>query len=314
MTDFNYDKSLHLKDLIPDSEIEDIDVWVKKYPGNRKRPPIMPTLKIVQEYNGNYLTTEMMQAVAEYLDVPHVAVYEVATFYSMFNLKKMGKHVLSVCTNISCSLRGSDKVVKHLEDRLNIKLGETTEDGLFSIKEVECMAACGGAPMLEVDKIYHENLTPEKIDQILSNIASTQLSESKTDIENKDQEKIKKKPKSRTKKEIVPEPILHLTPSHAPTKLTEKNIEQELESFEKEIEQDFQKSQIQASVKKTVAKKIQIKKPLQEPTKSEQVIDEQPAKKKKIESQKKNNKEAKPDKNKMYSLEQVMLRSSDNGE
>jgi len=175
MTDLSYDKSLHLKELIPQSEIDEIDVWIKKYPAERKRPPIMPALKVVQEHNGNYLTTEMMQAVAEYLDVPHVAVYEVATFYSMFNLDKMGKHVLSVCTNLSCSLRGSAKVVEHLQNRLNIKLGETTKDGLFSLKEVECMAACGGAPMLEVDKIYHENLTEEKIDQILSDIAAKEL-------------------------------------------------------------------------------------------------------------------------------------------
>ena len=175
MTDLNYDKSLHLKELIPQSAIDEIEVWIKKYPAERKRPPIMPALKVVQEHNGNYLTTEMMQAVAEYLDVPHVAVYEVASFYTMFNLNKMGKHVLSVCTNISCSLRGSQKVVEHLQNRLNIKLGETTQDGLFSLKEVECMAACGGAPMLEVDKVYHENLTEEKIDQILSDIAAQDM-------------------------------------------------------------------------------------------------------------------------------------------
>jgi NADH-quinone oxidoreductase subunit E len=175
MTDLNYDKSLHLKELIPQSAIDEIEQWILKYPAERKRPPIMPALKVVQEHNGNYLTTEMMQAVAEYLDVPHVAVYEVATFYTMFNLNEMGKHVLSVCTNISCSLRGSDKVVEHLQNRLNIKMGETTQDGLFTIKEVECMAACGGAPMLEVDKIYHENLTEEKLDKILSDIAAQHM-------------------------------------------------------------------------------------------------------------------------------------------
>lgn len=175
MTDLNYDKSLHLRELIPQERIDEIEIWIKKYPAERKRPPIMPALKVVQEHNGNYLTTEMMQAVAEYLDVPHVAVYEVATFYSMFHLEKMGKHVLSVCTSLSCSLRGSKRVVDHLQNRLNIKLGESTKDGLFTIKEVECMAACGGAPMLEVDKVYHENLTEEKIDQLLSDIAAKEL-------------------------------------------------------------------------------------------------------------------------------------------
>jgi len=319
MTDFNYDKSLHLKDLIPDSEIKDIDIWIKKYPGNRKRPPIMPTLKIVQEYNGNYLTTDMMQAVAEYLDVPHVAVYEVATFYSMFNLNKMGKHVLSVCTNISCSLRGSEKVVKHLEDRLNIKLGETTEDGLFSIKEVECMAACGGAPMLEVDKVYHENLTPEKIDKILSGIASTNLasvnlSDSKTieNVETKTTEdsskeevleikiKEKKKTQRKKKKEIKPEPILHLTPVKQPVKKTAVNIEKELDSIEKEIVKEMQVSSKEGSKKETKKKMETVKK------KADKKIDNS--------AEKQEDKPAEKDEKKMSSLERAMLRSSDNGE
>ncbi|TQV87832.1 NADH-quinone oxidoreductase subunit NuoE [Aliikangiella coralliicola] len=177
MTDFNYDQTRHLKKLIPAEEITAIDNWIKKYPPERKRPPIIAALKVVQDHNGNYLTEEMMQAVAEYLDVPHVAVYEVATFYSMFHLDKVGRHVISVCNNISCSLRGADKVIEHLQNRLNIKVGETTEDGLYTIKTVECMAACGGAPMLEVDKVYHENLTEEKIDQILSDIAAVELTQ-----------------------------------------------------------------------------------------------------------------------------------------
>ncbi|WP_444997116.1 NADH-quinone oxidoreductase subunit NuoE family protein [Aliikangiella sp. IMCC44359] len=175
MTDLNYDNKLHLKNIVPPEAIEEVDIWIKKYPPERKRPPIMAALKVVQEHNGNYLTEEMMQAVAEYLDVPHVAVYEVATFYSMFHLDKVGKYVISVCNNISCSLRGADKVIQHLQNRLNIKVGETTDDELYTIKTVECMAACGGAPMLEVNKTYHENLTEEKIDQILSDIATIEL-------------------------------------------------------------------------------------------------------------------------------------------
>jgi len=196
MTDLSYDKSIHLKELVPQSAIDEIEVWIKKYPPERKRPPIMPALKVVQEHNGNYLSTEMMQAVAEYLDVPHIAVYEVATFYTMFNLDKMGKHVLSVCTNISCSLRGSNKVIEHLESRLNIKLGETTKDGLFTIKEVECMAACGGAPMLEVNKVYHENLTSEKIDQILSDIASIDIKKTKSGTKQETEKESLKETKS----------------------------------------------------------------------------------------------------------------------
>lgn len=186
MTDFNYDQTLHLKQLLPDSAVAEIDNWIKKYPQDRKRPPIIAALKVVQEYHGNYLTDELMQAVAEYLDVPHIAVYEVATFYSMFHLSPVGKHVISVCNNISCSLRGADKVIAHLQNRLNIKLGETTPDGVFTIKTVECMAACGGAPMLEVDKVYHENLTEEKIDQILSDISAFELNKNQISGEAKD--------------------------------------------------------------------------------------------------------------------------------
>lgn len=175
MTDLNYDQTLHLRNLLSPQAIEEIERWKLKYPVDRKRPPIIAALQIVQEHNGSYLTEELMQAVAEYLDVPHVAVYEVATFYSMFHLDKMGRHVISVCNNISCSLRGANKVIEHLQNRLNIKVGETTSDGLYTIKTVECLAACGGAPMLEVDKKYHENLTEEKIDQILSDIAALEL-------------------------------------------------------------------------------------------------------------------------------------------
>jgi len=186
MTDFNYDQTLHLKNLLEPDAIAEIDGWIAKYPPERKRPPIIAALKVVQEYNGNYLTEELMQAVAEYLDVPHIAVYEVATFYSMFHLDKVGRHVISVCNNISCSLRGADKVIDHLQNRLNIKVGETTSDGLYTIKTVECMAACGGAPMLEVDKVYHENLTEEKIDQILSDIASVDLNTNEAEKTNEE--------------------------------------------------------------------------------------------------------------------------------
>ena len=175
MTNLNYDQTRHLKQLLPVEAINEIDHWRTKYPAERKRPPIIAALKVVQDHHGNYLTEELMQAVAEYLDVPHVAVYEVATFYTMFHLNKVGKYVISVCNNISCSLRGADKVIEHLQNRLNIKVGQTTDDGLYTIKTVECMAACGGAPMLEVNKQYHENLTEEKIDQILSEIAAIEL-------------------------------------------------------------------------------------------------------------------------------------------
>lgn len=174
MTDLNYDQTFSLKQLLPENAIKEIDHWISKYPVERKRPPIIAALKIVQEHHDNHLTEKHMQAVAEYLGVPNVAVYEVATFYTMFHLNKAGKFVFSVCNNISCSLRGANKVIQHLENRLNIQVGETTADGLYTLQTVECLAACGGAPMLEVNQQYHENLTEEKIDQILSELNELQ--------------------------------------------------------------------------------------------------------------------------------------------
>jgi len=112
-----------------------------------------------------------MDVVAEYLDMPAIAVYEVGSFYSMLETEKCGRHSISVCTNISCMLNGSGEIMQHIENRLGIKEGESTADGRYHIKqEEECLAACCGAPMMMVDHIYHENLTPEKVDEILDKL------------------------------------------------------------------------------------------------------------------------------------------------
>jgi NADH-quinone oxidoreductase subunit E len=109
--------------------------------------------------------------VADYLDLAPIAVYEVASFYSMYELKPVGRHTIAVCDNISCLLRGGDKIVAHIENKLNIRRGESTPDGKFYLKmEEECLAACCGAPMMQVDHVYYENLTPEKVDEILDNL------------------------------------------------------------------------------------------------------------------------------------------------
>ncbi|RDX35366.1 NAD(P)H-dependent oxidoreductase subunit E [Kangiella sp. HD9-110m-PIT-SAG06] len=155
-----------LQDLLSGKGIEQVDVWVGKYPEERKRAAIIPIMSIVQEEYG-YLTQELMDAVADYLTCPKIAAYEVATFYSMFRLKKAGKYVISLCTNVSCMLAGSGDIQKWFKDELGIEPGETTEDGVFTLKEVECMAACGGAPMLEVDKKYHENLDVDKVANLI---------------------------------------------------------------------------------------------------------------------------------------------------
>jgi len=146
--------------------IQHIDEWVAKYPADEKQSAVMEALMVVQSENG-YLTPAAMDAVAQYLEMPAISVYEVATFYSMYELKPVGRHSVNVCTNISCLLRDSAAVVDHLESKLGIKMGETTPDGRFTLRSVECLGACVNAPMMQVDKDYHENLTPDKIDAAL---------------------------------------------------------------------------------------------------------------------------------------------------
>lgn len=146
--------------------MEEIDHWIAKYPAHEKQSAVMRALMVVQEEHG-YLTPELMDAVAEYLDMPAIAVYEVSTFYTMYEHKPIGRHLINVCTNISCKLCGSSSVVNHLEKKLGIKLGETTSDGKYTLRSVECLGACVNAPMMQVDKDYHENLTTDKIDQVL---------------------------------------------------------------------------------------------------------------------------------------------------
>jgi NADH-quinone oxidoreductase subunit E len=150
---------------------EEIDHWLAKFPPDRRRSAVIAALHAVQHENQGYLTAELMNAVADYIGLPPIQVYEVATFYSMFETKPVGRHSISVCTNISCMLRGAEDIVAHVERKLGIKTGESTPDGKFYLKrEEECLAACCGAPMMMVDHVYHENLTPEKVDEALDEL------------------------------------------------------------------------------------------------------------------------------------------------
>jgi NADH-quinone oxidoreductase subunit E len=150
---------------------EEIDHWLAKFPPDRKRSAVISALHAVQHENQGYLTTELMDSVAEYLGLPNILVYEVASFYSMFETKPVGRHHVSVCTNISCMLRGSQEIVDHVEKKLGIKTGESTPDGrIFLKREEECLAACCGAPMMMVDHVYHENLTPQIVDKVLDEL------------------------------------------------------------------------------------------------------------------------------------------------
>lgn len=149
---------------------EEIDGWVAKFPEGRQRSAVIAALHAVQHEQG-YLTMELMDAVAEHLGLPPIQVYEVGSFYSMFETRPVGRHHISVCTNISCMLRGADEIVAHIERRLGIKTGDSTPDGKFYLKrEEECLAACVGAPMMMVDHCYYENLTPEKVDEVLDSL------------------------------------------------------------------------------------------------------------------------------------------------
>ena len=147
-----------------------IDHWISKFPENQKQSAVLPVLMLVQEQNGGWLSDELMKEVADYLSMPYIAVYEVAAFYSMYDLKPVGKYKIAVCTNVSCMLSGCDKIVNHLKNKLKINFNETTSDGKFTLKEVECLGACANAPVIYMDHQYHENLTPEKVDKILDKI------------------------------------------------------------------------------------------------------------------------------------------------
>lgn len=157
--------------ILSDHTRAEIDAWLQKYPADKKRSAVLAALREAQHQNQGYLTTELMDAVADYLALPKIQVYEVASFYSMFETRPVARHNVAICTNISCMLMGSDSIVDYVEKKLGCKIGESTEDGRIYLKrEEECLAACAAGPMMQVDHVYHEKLTPEKIDEILDNL------------------------------------------------------------------------------------------------------------------------------------------------
>ncbi len=168
MTTQNKRKSDRLSEALQ----REIDGWLERYPEDQRQSAVLGALRAVQHHDPqHHLSVEMMDAVADYIGMPEIAVYEVASFYSMFNLEPVGRHEISVCNNISCMLRGADEIIAHLEKRLGIRLGESTPDGKFFLKkEEECLAGCCGAPMMQVNHVYHEHLTIEKVDEILDQL------------------------------------------------------------------------------------------------------------------------------------------------
>jgi len=157
--------------LLSEHTRSEIDHWVAKFPPGRQRSACIAALRAAQEQNQGHLTKALMDAVADYLALPPIQVYEVAGFYSMFELHPCGRHHVSICTNISCMLNGAESLVAHAERKLGIKTGESTADGRIFLKEEhECLAACTGAPMMMVDHVFHEHLTPERLELILDEL------------------------------------------------------------------------------------------------------------------------------------------------
>ena len=158
--------------IFDDKVVQDkIDEITKKFPINQPKSSIIESLLILQEKNNGYVSESIMKELSDYLKVELIDVMEVATFYSMINTKPVGKNVISVCNNVSCMLNGSDEIIEHIEKKLKIKIGMSTPDKRFYLKdEVECLAACTGAPMMQVNHVNHENLTIEKVDKILDKI------------------------------------------------------------------------------------------------------------------------------------------------
>ena len=159
------------KSLLNADTLAKIDHWVAKFPPEKKRSALIQALLAAQDQNGGWVNKDMIEAVADYLGMPPVWAYEVVSFYSMFERKPVGKHKVNICTNISCWLNGAEDLVSYVENKLGIKMGETTADNRITlIIEEECLAACCGAPMMVVDGHYHENLDSDKLDQILDGL------------------------------------------------------------------------------------------------------------------------------------------------
>src|SRR6476659_62394 len=154
------------------TQMAEFNRLVARYPEGKQKSALLPVLHLAQESFGGWLSTETMDYVASLLKLQPIEVYEVATFYSMYNLKPVGKYMFEVCQTGPCMLNGSDDIINYIYDRLGIKPGETTADGMFTLKTVECLGACGYAPMLQLGKNYREHLTKDKVDEIIAECRS----------------------------------------------------------------------------------------------------------------------------------------------
>jgi len=156
-----------------ENDLAKVQEIVAHYPDGKQKSALLPVLHLAQDTFGGWLSSETMDYVASLLQIEPIEVYEVATFYSMYHLKPVGKYVFEVCQTGPCMLRGSDDIIQYITQTLGIRAGETTEDGLFTLKTVECLGACGYAPMMQLGKYYREHLTKEKVDAIIAECRKT---------------------------------------------------------------------------------------------------------------------------------------------
>ena len=178
-----FDKNKRAKIIFSEEALQTVKKIISRYPEGKHKSALLPILHIAQAEFGGWLSPETMDYVASLLKIKPIEVFEVASFYSMYNLKPVGKCLLEVCRTSSCWSRGSEDIVQYLEKKLGVKVGETSKDGMFTIKTVECLGSCGGAPMLQCGASFHENLTIEKVDSIVDNYRTEGKQKSYTDLD-----------------------------------------------------------------------------------------------------------------------------------
>jgi len=179
--EFNKETRKNIK--FSDDALQIVQKIIKNYPEGKQKSALLPVLHVAQSEFDGWLSPEVMDYVAEVLNISAIEVYEVASFYSMYNLKPVGKCVLEVCQTSSCWMSGAEDIIRHIEKRLNIKVGETSKDGMFTLKTVECLGACGYSPMLQCGASFHENLTFDKVDNLLEKYKNEGRRRSYTDLD-----------------------------------------------------------------------------------------------------------------------------------
>lgn len=178
-----FDKAKRAEIKFNDSAMATVKEIISRYPAGKQKSALLPVLHVAQAEFGGWLSPEVMDYVAEILNIKPIEVFEVASFYTMFNLKPVGKCVFEVCQTSSCWLNGAEDIVRYIEKKLNIKVGETTKDGMFTLKVAECLGSCGTAPMMQCGASFHENLTFEKVDSIIEKYRSEGRQRNYTDLD-----------------------------------------------------------------------------------------------------------------------------------